>query len=120
MNDYSFFSAPQLKRGPLGSAMTDQRAVQCQRHGPQPETFVCQHLVLSLHTRLPVGFFWPRDATELRPDAWCAECEERVKLTGGEWIEAAGEELGASLLCAMCYDEVKRFNYGRRSQPGAV
>jgi len=111
-------SAPQLKRHPLDSAMDG--TVHCERHGPQPETFVCQHLVVSLHTRLPVGFYWARDAKEQRPNAWCAECEERVRLTAGEWNGIAGERVGVSLLCAKCYDEVKGLNYGRESQPGAV
>jgi hypothetical protein len=97
--------------------MTGLRTVECERHGPQPETFVCQHIVLSLHTRLPVGFFWPRDAAESRPDAWCAECEERVKTTGGEWIGGAGEQLGVSVLCAVCYDEARELNL--RGRPGS-
>ena len=100
--------------------MSDPRTVECERHGPQPETFVCQHIVLSLHTRLPVGFFWPRDSAEARPNAWCAECEERVKLTGGEWIGLADEQLGVSLLCAACYDEAKELNFPQRPRRGAV
>ncbi len=100
--------------------MSNLRTVECERHGPQPETFVCQHIVLSLHTRLPVGFFWPRDARESRPDAWCGECEARVKETGGEWISTAGEELGVSVLCAACYDEAKELNLKDKIGPRAV
>ena len=100
--------------------MLDPKTVDCSRHGPQPETFVCQHIALSLHTRLPVGFYWPRDSAQERPDAWCSECEQRVKATGGEWVGAAAEHLGASELCATCYDEAKGLNLGRRSKPGAV
>lgn len=92
--------------------MAPSKSVNCSRHGPQPQTFVCQHIVQSMHTRVRVGFFWPADATEARPDAWCAECNERVARTGGEWVAEAAEFLGASLLCASCYDEAKSFNYG--------
>ena len=44
--------------------------ISCDIHGDQEETFVCQHLVDSLHTRKPVGFYC---ASEPRGDAWCSE-----------------------------------------------
>jgi len=100
--------------------MSNPRTVECERHGPQPETFVCQHIVLSLHTRLPVGFFWPRDTQESRPNAWCAECEARVKAMDGEWTGTAGQELGVSLLCAVCYDEARELNLEGKIGPRAV
>jgi hypothetical protein len=102
--------APQQKRGALDSARTMTRLVECARHGPQEEAFVCQHIALSMHTRIPVGFFWPADARASRPDAWCAECEERVRQTGGEWVGQADAQLGASLICGKCYDAAKELN----------
>jgi len=68
--------------------------IKCQRHGPQPETFVCQHVAESLSTREIVGFF----------------CNERVKRTGGEWIGEAASHLGAKLLCGACYDDARDLN----------
>jgi hypothetical protein len=62
---------------------------------------------------VPAGFFWPADAAEPRPNAWCYECNERVKRTGGAWVGEAGEKLGAKLLCAGCYDDAKALNLGK-------
>jgi hypothetical protein len=92
--------------------MSTSPSINCSRHGVQPETFVCQHIVQSLRTRVSVGFFWPADASEPRPDAWCSECETRVAQTGGEWIGEAAAGLGAAVLCASCYDEAKALNFG--------
>ena len=86
------------------------RSINCSVHGPQPETFVCQHIARSLTTREIVGFFWPADADEERPDAWCSACNERVARTGGEWIGEAAEHLDAQLLCARRYDEARALN----------
>lgn len=93
--------------------------IECARHGRQPETFVCQHLVVTLHTRLSIGFHWPRATRDSRPNAWCSDCETRVKATNGEWIGDAAKHLGASLLCAACYDEVRRLNLGENRDGAA-
>jgi len=82
--------------------------VECERHGPQPEAFVCQHIAESLRTGQSVGFFWSSESSESRPDAWCRECNERVKRTGGEWVGEAAEALGVKLLCGGCYDAAKQ------------
>jgi len=101
---------PQLKRDPLDGTMSSEvNSVSCKRHGPQPETFVCQHIVQSLHDRRPVGFFWSSETPSARPDAWCSACNQRVAATGGEWTpEAEAEaEAGVTVLCGACYDEAK-------------
>ena len=84
--------------------------VECSEHGPQETTFVCQHLVRSLSTHEPVGFFF---ASEPRGDAWCSACEEvRVREGGesGDWNERSEAFAGIQLLCGACYDKVRRLN----------
>ena len=59
--------------------------VRCSVHGLQQETLVCQHIVEGLANQKRVGFFWtPYDPDNVRPDAWCSACDERVRATGGE------------------------------------
>ena len=84
--------------------------VQCDEHGPQEETFVCQHLAQSLRTLEPVGFFFAR---EPRGDAWCSACEEvRIREGGetGDWNERSEAFAKITLLCGSCYDKVKRLH----------
>lgn len=83
----------------------DNGTVQCATHGPQQETFVCQHIVKGLQDKKRVGFFWTAaDPKNPRPDARCSEFEKRVAATGGEWVGEAGEQLGAKILCGACCD----------------
>ena len=64
--------------------------VRCEVHGVQQQTLVCQHIVEGLIARQRVGFFWSTySPDDPRPNAWCSECEGRVRATGGEWIEEA-------------------------------
>ena len=64
--------------------MENVNMIDCDKHGKQEETFVCQHIVESLYTKTPVGFY---SASEPRGDAWCNECE-RVRIQeGGGWNE---------------------------------
>ncbi len=95
--------------------MGELRMIECADHGPRPETFVCQHLALSLRTRKPVGFFWAQGAKE-RPDAWCQECNQRVKAAGGRWVGEAAEKLGVRLICAGCYDDLHELNLPKKPQ----
>lgn len=88
------------------------RWIQCTLHGVQDEAFVCQHIAESLHARTPVGFFWSADDPSRRPDAWCSACNDRVAKTGGEWTGEALAQLGAKLLCGLCYDEARSINLG--------
>lgn len=87
--------------------------VQCASHGEQQETFVCQHILAGLEAKRRVGFFWtPYDPENPRPDAWCAECEERVRKTEGEWVGDAEENLKPKILCGACCDAAKIFHTG--------
>ena len=87
--------------------------VGCDIHGSQQSTLVCQHIAESLLSHERVGFFWTTDDPEnARPDAWCSSCEERVKATGGEWVDHALEHLQPKVLCGGCYDMAKQFHMG--------
>jgi hypothetical protein len=90
----------------------NEKKVKCDQHGYQYETFVCQHIAMSLHHREPVGFFWSREQASQWPDAWCYECNQRLEKTGGEWINDAEKHLGAKLLCSDCYDVAAEINFG--------
>ena len=84
--------------------------VECSEHGPQQATHVCQHVVASLRTGQPAGFFWAEDPGNPRPDAWCRACEERVQSAGGEWTDAAELLARVTLLCGACYDRARALN----------
>jgi len=44
-----------------------------------------------------------------RPDAWCKECDE-VLMQEGEWNDKSEAFANIQVLCANCYDEVRRRN----------
>ena len=81
--------------------------VKCSTHGLQDETFVCEHIVNSMRTRVPVGFHWPSESDERRPDAWCSACEEARIAAGGDWTDEVMKVVDIQLLCAACYDHAK-------------
>ena len=81
--------------------------VECQSHGLQERTFVCQHIVQSLHTRLPVGFFVGPESTEARPDASCNICNDARESAGGEWTDEVMKIVQLKILCGACYDEAR-------------
>ena len=73
------------------------KTLNCDLHGVQPTTFVCQHIAESLRTGRPVGFYWSQASIESRPDAWCSECNARVAKSGGEWVSSVDLENQISL-----------------------
>ncbi len=89
-----------------------RRSVECDEHGPQEATFVCQHIVKGLRESVPYGFWWADDPGNARPDAWCTACNEVVAETGGEWTAAAEAFAGVKLLCGACYDRARAMNLG--------
>jgi hypothetical protein len=68
---------------------------------------VCEHIVNSMHTGVPVGFHWPGDSTQRRPDAWCTGCDKARVTAGGEWTEEVMKNVNAKVLCGACYDHAK-------------
>lgn len=88
----------------------DSKTVECDQHGTQEATFVCGHVVQNLRDRQPAGFFWSAQSENPRPDAWCKECNERVRAAGGDWNAELERLANVSLICGACYDEVKALN----------
>jgi len=87
--------------------MGASRKVECNVHGVQDEAFVCQHIAETLHTGVPVGFFWSEESASLHPDAWCAFCEDARIQAGGDWTDEVEKILSIKLLCGACYDHAK-------------
>jgi hypothetical protein len=84
--------------------------IDCEQHGQQPETFVCQHIVESLQTGNQVGFWWASEHGNPRPDAWCTACNELVREAGGEWDDQTESFASVKLLCGACYDRAREHN----------
>ena len=80
--------------------------VKCKTHGEQEAAYVCQHIVQSMHTGIPVGFHWP-ESDQRRPDAWCSTCEVARAQGSGEWTEELVKLLDVKILCGACYDHAK-------------
>lgn len=94
------------------------RKIECCTHGWQEESFVCQHIVKSLHTGSPVGFHWSATSTSSHPDAWCASCEAARVDAGGDWTPEVEQLLGIKLLCGACYDHAKDiWSRGYKAEP---
>src|SRR5580692_11818474 len=94
-------------------ASTSRPTVRCATHGEQQEAMVCQHVFAGLVSKTRVGFYWSTfDPGNPYPDAWCAECEARVRATNGEWVGVAEANLNPQVLCGACYDLAKHFHLG--------
>ncbi|UPR53321.1 hypothetical protein ITG09_06775 [Vibrio cyclitrophicus] len=87
------------------------RFIECSVHGKQQETFVCQHIVQSLEDKKARGFWWSETPGNERSDAWCSECESKVKDTNGEWTPEILAFAKVTLLCGACYDQAKLINF---------
>ena len=89
----------------------DEQMIRCDVHGDQPETFLCQHVVTSLFTSQPVGFWWADDPGNPHPDAWCTACNEVLKEENGEWTKRSESFADLKLLCAKCYEKARELNF---------
>jgi hypothetical protein len=85
--------------------MSDVTKVSCRLHGESHATFVCQHLVRGFGK----GFYCALGPDDERPDAWCGDCE-KVFQQEGEWNDRSEGFAKIKLLCAGCYDVVKKRN----------
>ena len=75
--------------------------IECDRHGPTPATFVCQHVA----SGSGLGFYTAtEDPDDLWPDAWCGACEEVANAAGG-WTDENSDVAGITMLCTWCYEE---------------
>lgn len=79
--------------------------VECDRHGVSHAAFVCRHLAHGVD----LGFFSDDSSDDPRPDAWCSKCDE-ILMRDGDWNEENEKLAGITLLCAKCYDEVRKRN----------
>jgi hypothetical protein len=86
---------------------SEVRQIRCSTHGLQEETLVCHHIIESMHTGVPVGFYWPAESNQRRPDAWCTACEQARVAAGGEWTDEVMKVVNAKVLCGACYDYAK-------------
>ena len=94
------------------------KLVQCSTHGPQPQAFVCQHILKSLDTRQAIGFHWSAEDDGPNPDAWCNDCEEARITAGGDWTEQSLQQVGVTLICASCYQSAKSIWLTARAAEG--
>jgi hypothetical protein len=83
------------------------RQVRCSAHGLQDETLVCEHIIGSMHSGVPVGFHWPAESGQRRPDAWCSACEHARVEAGGDWTAEVMKIVNPKVLCGACYDHAK-------------
>ena len=82
--------------------MDEEKYVECETHGKQQATFVCLHIIQTLHDGKVRGFWWAGDSDNSRPDAWCSECDAKVQEANGEWNDESETFAEVKLLCGAC------------------
>ena len=83
----------------------------CPTHGRQGVALACTHIAHAIAAGEQVGFFWGDDVDTARPDAWCADCERRLRALDGASSEAWFVAAEFKVLCVACWDEAKRVLY---------
>jgi hypothetical protein len=87
-----------------------EQIVDCETHGEDRRTFVCQHL----NSTTKIGFeetfstFKGMVIEEDKFQAWCSECE-KVRLSTDGWNEESMEFAKNKIVCETCYFEIKAF-----------
>lgn len=88
--------------------MAKKRNISCGKHGEgQTATFVCQHIVASLETKKPRGFYWAETDHSKHPDAWCKECHSVREAAKWKWTAEVHRKLDIQILCSGCYSDAK-------------
>lgn len=77
-------------------SVSESQKINCSVHGWQERAFVCQHIGQSLHTGVPVGFYWSSQDSSPQPDAWCGDCEKDRLAAGGDWTPEVSAKLVSS------------------------
>ena len=72
-----------------------------------------EHVAHAIDSDAPVGFFWGDDTDTARPDAWCAECDRKLRALNGASCEQWFVEAEFKILCAACWDEARWVLYER-------
>lgn len=75
----------------------------CGTHGKQPATYVCTHIIDSLKTGEPVGFWWSVEDGDYT--AICGECNE---MSEAEWEQEAPKLI--QILCKGCFMDAANMN----------
>src|SRR5690348_16688171 len=82
-------------------------SVNCATHGQTQETFVCEHIALTVNGG--VGFNYFREVDNTRPAAWCDECE-LIRSAYNGWNPECEKLTKIVLLCGGCYDGFRALN----------
>jgi hypothetical protein len=77
----------------------------CKLHGESHATFICHHLAHGSR----VGFYYGNE-DDIRPDAWCYECDQNLMQNDGEWNDKTESFAKIMVICAYCYDNVRLLN----------
>ena len=88
------------------------RTANCQIHGRQGIGLVCTHVAHAIDSGADVGFFWGDDVDTARPDAWCRDCEIKLRALNGASSEQWFLDGDFKILCAGCWDEAKLRLFG--------
>lgn len=78
--------------------------VTCGTHGEQPQTFVCVHIIESLKSGEPAGFWWSREPDGTY-DAVCSACNALSQ----EAFDALGPK-NIKTLCLGCFEDAAALN----------
>lgn len=94
----------------------DEHYIECDLHGKQQTTYVCQHIVQTLQDSQPRGFWSADESPENpRPDSWCNECEDLVNKTG-DWNDESEAFANVKILCGACYDRAREMNRAQKKK----
>ncbi len=80
--------------------MSDDRIIECARHGSSRATFVCGHAARGTER----GFHFERSLDDPWPDAYCDACA-RVVERDGAWTDENQAAADLKLLCGSCWEE---------------
>lgn len=87
------------------SLSENAKLVTCDCHGISEPCHVCEHVANGSDLGFNHG-----ETADLRPDAWCDECDKLVA-DKDSW-EDAEREPKIKLVCGGCYDEIRNRNGG--------
>ena len=84
--------------------------IDCNIHGKQEKTYVCQHIAQTVFDGIPRGFYQADDPSSSRPHAWCLFCDQKLMKNKGVWDEDTVAFANVQIICGSCYDEAKELN----------
>lgn len=79
-------------------------SVTCGTHGKQPQTFVCVHIIESVKTGDPKGFWWSRG----EDGVWDAICDECNNLSQDAFDALGADNIG--VICLGCFEDAAALN----------